>query len=172
MTDDSYTAWALRHPQAAYELQCIMLAGVFPPSPGEDGHSEDWAQAHVRMAAAQAGGLLWRNNVGARKVKDVHVCPSCHFKFEVVNPPLRWGLCNDSAKLNKVLKSGDLVGSRPLLIRPEHVGTTIGQFSMIEMKKPGWVWKGDAHEQAQAACGALVLKAGGHFAFSTGVLPW
>jgi len=172
MTDDTYTAWSLRHPQAAYELQCIMLAGVFPPGPDEEGHSEEWAQAHDRMAAARVGGLLWRNNVGARKVKDTHICPSCEFKFEIVNPPLRWGLCNDSAKLNKGLKSSDLIGIKPLLITPAHVGRVVGQFAAVEEKKPGWAWKGDAHEQAQAAFGALVMKAGGHFEFSTGALSW
>ncbi len=172
MTDDNYTEWAKRHPQAAYELQSIMLAGVFPPGPDEEGHSEEWAQAQDRMAAARAGGLLWRNNVGALKTKEAHVCPACKFPFEVVRPPLRWGVCNDSSKLNKKLKSSDLIGIKPLLITAAHVGTVVGQFAAVEEKKPGWKWSGNAREQAQAAYGALVMKAGGHFEFSTGALAW
>tara|TARA_R100000541_G_scaffold8848_1_gene16457 strand:+ start:844 stop:1365 length:522 start_codon:yes stop_codon:yes gene_type:complete len=172
MTDDTYTEWARRHPQAAYELQAIQLAGVMPPAKGEEGHSEDWAQAQVRMAVARAGGLAWRNNVGANKTKEVHVCPACAFRFEVTRPPLRWGLCNDSAKLNKVMKSSDLIGGRPIVITPSDVGRTILQFFAIEMKKPGWSWSGDSHEQAQAAYGSLVMQKHGFFAFSTGALPW
>jgi len=168
----TYAEWARRHPQAAHELQAVQLAGVFPPAPDEEGHSEDWAQAHDRMRAARAGGLLWRNNVGALKTKEQHVCPSCSFRFEIVRPPLRWGLCNDSSKLNAKLKSSDLIGIKPLLILPQHVGTTVGQFAAVEEKKPGWTWGNTAHEQAQAAFGSLVQQKGGHFEFSTGSLSW
>ena len=172
MTDDNFGEWSKRHPQAAQELLQIQMAGVFPPTPDQEGRTEDWAQAQDRMAAARAGGLLWRNNVGALKTKEVHVCPACQFRFEVARPPLRWGVCNDSSKLNAKLKSSDLIGIKPVLITPQHVGTIIGQFAAVEEKKPGWVWKGDAHEQAQAAFGSLVVKAGGHFEFNTGNLQW
>jgi hypothetical protein len=170
--NDTYEAWAARNPQAAYELQSVQLQGVYPPTPDEDGHSEDWAQANVRMAAPRAGGVLWRNNVGARKTKETHVCPSCRYRFEVLVPPMRWGLCNDSAKLNKVHKSSDLVGFRSVIITPDMVGKKFAQFAAVEMKAPGWTWSGNPHEQAQAAFGSIVLKAGGVFAFSTGGLPW
>lgn len=170
--DDDYTAWAIRHPQAAKELQAIQLAGVFPPAPGEDGYSEEWAQAQVRMQAARAGGLMWRNNVGALKTKEIHACPSCDFRFEVLRPPLRWGVCNDSSKLNAVMKSSDLIGGRPLLITPDMVGRVVLQLAAVEMKKPSWKWTGNKHEQAQAAFGALVQQKGGFFMFSTGDLPW
>lgn len=169
---NTYDEWARRHPQAAQELQAIQQQGVVPPGPDEEGHSEDWAQSQVRMAAARSGAVLWRNNVGARKVKEVHVCPKCTFRFEVVSPPLRWGICNDSAKLNAAMKSSDLIGMVPRLITAADVGKTLGQFVAIEMKKPGWKWKGDSHEQAQAAFGSLVQQKGGAFVFSTGGFPW
>jgi hypothetical protein len=168
----TYEAWAARNPQAAYELQAIQLQGVLPPAHDEVGKSEDWAQAQVRMAAPRAGGVLWRNNVGARKTKETHVCPACRFKFEVLIPPMRWGLCNDSAKLNAVHKSSDLIGFRSVIISPDMVGQTFAQFAAVEMKAPGWHWKGDAHEQAQAAYGSIIQRGGGLFAFSTGKLPW
>jgi hypothetical protein len=172
MTDDTYTEWSIKHPQAALELQAIQLVGVYPPTDHSTGHSEDWAQANIRMAAAKRGALLWRNNVGATKTKEVHVCPACRFKFEVARPPIRWGLCNDSAKLNAKLKSSDLIGCVPRVILSEDVGKTLGQFAAVEAKKPDWRWKGDKHEQAQASYGSLVQSKGGLFAFSTGAWPW
>lgn len=168
----TFDEWERAYPQAARELLSVLTAGVFPPTADEEGHSEDWAQGQVRMEAARRGGLLWRNNVGAIKVKEVHVCPACSFRFEVVRPPMRWGLCNDSSKLNATLKSSDLIGIVPTVITADMVGKTLGQFAAVEMKKPGWNWKGDSHENAQAAFGALVVKAGGRFAFSTGAWPW
>lgn len=168
----TYADWAHKHPQAALELQALQQAGVSPPTDHSTGHSEDRVQADIRMAAAREGAVMWRNNVGASKAKEVHVCPSCRFKYEVTKPPIRWGLCNDSSKLNACLKSSDLVGVVPRVISPSDVGKTLGQFAAVEVKRAAWTWRGDKHEQAQAAYGSLVMSKGGLFTFSTGVWPW
>ncbi len=82
---------------------------------------------------------------------------------------MRWGLANDSAALNKQMKSADLICAIPREIGPEHVGTTIAQFGSIEVKAPGWVFNaGDEHLQAQANWNALITKIGGYACFSTG----
>jgi hypothetical protein len=114
--------------------------------------SEAGVQARVRLAASQAGMRVWRNNVGAvhDPLKNIHV---------------RFGLANDSPQMNDKLKSADLIGIRPRLIGPSDVGTTIGQFVSFEVKHAGWRWRGDEHEQAQAAWAALVISLGGDARF-------
>lgn len=116
--------------------------------------SEAAVQAAVRLEAADKGLYLWRNNVGALLDKR--------------GVPVRYGLCNDTAELNKNFKSGDLIGIRPVTVAPAHVGTVIGQFVSRECKKVGWNYAGDAHEQAQMNWAELVLRAGGDAAFTTG----
>lgn len=153
------TRWAIRHGVdrlALDELEAIMgmHGGHFVP-PDIKGVSEAAMQAAVRREAAQCGARLFRNNVGALLDKR--------------GVPVRYGLANDTAALNAVVKSADLIGWRPVLIRPEHVGTTIAQFLSREVKAPGWVYRGDAHEQAQLAWANLVLAGGGDAAFCTGV---
>ena len=81
---------------------------------------------------------------------------------------IRYGLCNDSAQLNKVIKSSDLVGIRPVVITPDMVGHTVGQFVAREVKRPGWSYHGTDREVAQAAFGQKVLQMGGDFKFCTG----
>lgn len=78
----------------------------------------------VRLAASQAGFVLWRNNTGqawageATKLQDGSVL--------IQNPrPLHAGLCKGSA---------DLIGLRPIVITPDMVGQTIAQFVAIEVK--------------------------------------
>lgn len=167
MTHDQ---WRDRWPQAALELEEI-LTNTSHPAMGDDlGKSETWAQQQARLAIAQAGGMSWRNNVGAMKAKEVHQCPACHFKFEVKQAPLRWGLCNDSTQLNARFKSSDLIGIMPVRITPDMVGSTLGQFVSVEVKRPGWVYKGDAHEKAQLAWLELVASKGGVATFSTGAV--
>jgi len=86
--------------------------------------TETDVQNLCRMRAQELGCVLWRNNVGA--LKDVR------------GVPVRFGLANDSAKINEVFKSSDLIG-----ILPD------GRFFAVECKEPEWRWKGDEHEVAQ-----------------------
>lgn len=115
------------------------------------GTSEAAVQSLVRLEAARKGLKLWRNNVGAL--------------LDSRGVPVRYGLANDSANLNKVVKSGDLIGWRPVLITPAHVGSTIAQFVSRECKRPGWTYGGDEHEQAQLKWAAAVVADGGDAAF-------
>lgn len=118
------------------------------------GKSEAWASSMVRLEASSKGILLFRNNVGALQDKTGRL--------------VRYGLANDSDKVNDVLKSGDLIGVRPVLIQPHHVGHTLGQFVSREMKEPGWQYTGDEHEVAQLQWANLINSAGGDARFATG----
>lgn len=118
------------------------------------GASEAAVQAVVRLEASRKGVLLWRNNVGALKDERGVL--------------VRYGLANTSAGENKILKSGDLVGVRPVLIGPQHVGQTIGQFVSREVKEKGWAYKATPREAAQLAWANLVLSVGGDASFCSG----
>lgn len=152
--------WAARWgvpPQAVKELQerlgvlsQAMPAGTFT------GHDEAGTQNRLRVAAAREGWHLWRNNTGA--------CVDENGRH------IRYGLCNDSQQLNRRVKSSDLVGIRPVLIGPQHVGTTIGQFVAREVKAPGWKYSGSDRERAQRVFIELVAAAGGDAKFTTGDL--
>ena len=116
--------------------------------------SEAAVQAQVRLEAAKKGIKLWRNNVGVfRDARGV---------------PVRYGLANDSTRLNASVKSGDLIGWRPVLITNAHIGTRIAQFVSRECKKSGWKWSGDAHERAQLKWAEAVMADGGDAKFCSG----
>ena len=133
-----------------------------PLNPDVDGKSEVWSQQQVRFKVAHAGGMSWRNNVGATPAK----CPDCGAPRQ----PIRFGLANDSSKLNKRIKSSDLILAIPRLITPTMVGSTIAQFGSIETKRPGWRYTGKGTEPGQAAWLALITRLGGYATFSTGEL--
>jgi hypothetical protein len=122
--------------------------------PEHAGASEAAVQAVVRLEASRKGVLLWRNNVGA--LKDER------------GVPVRYGLANTTAAENKILKSGDLIGVRPVLIGPQHVGHTIGQFVSREVKEKGWSYSATPREEAQLAWAQLILSAGGDASFCSG----
>lgn len=151
-------AWAHRHrvPQAAVaELQAIIGVDGTRRAPDlREGASEGAAASHMRLAAARAGYLCWRNNVGAYKDKQ--------------GRQVRYGLANDSAQLNEEYKSSDYVGGRPRLVTPDMVGSTILQLWVREMKPVGWYYTGTGREPAQLRFIELVLAHGGDAAFSTG----
>jgi hypothetical protein len=119
------------------------------------GTSEAWAQQKIRLDASFKGGRMWTNNMGA--AHDLKA-----------NRMIRYGLANDSARINKVLKSSDLIGVMPTLITPDMVGHYAGLFTSIEVKKPGWHYRGGDHEAAQLAWMQLILSLGGIAGFSTG----
>jgi len=116
--------------------------------------TEASAQNAVRLRAAALRCALWRNNSGALPDKGGRM--------------VRFGLGNDSAPLNAVWKSSDLIGIVPVLIRPEHVGMTFGVFTAVEMKEPGWhLTPGDKRGQAQARFIEQVRSMGGIGGFCT-----
>ena len=119
------------------------------------GVSESDVMAQVRREAADKGLRVWRNNNGA-----VHTADG---RF------IRFGLANDSEAVNKRIKSADLIGCRPIVITPAHVGHTFGQFVSREVKAAGWHFTGTDREQAQLRWAQLVVSLGGDASFATGV---
>lgn len=155
----SIVQWASRHhvsPQALAELRVIFgLNGVGEMPPQATGVSEAAVQSVVRLEAGRKGVRLWRNNVGV-------------LRNELTGQPVRYGLGNDSQQLNKVIKSGDLIGWRAVLITPAHVGSVIAQFVSRECKKVGWSYRGDEHEEAQLKWATVLAQDGGDASFCTG----
>jgi len=151
--------WALKHGVSLSALRELeILEGTYtlptPPDPGH-GKTEAWVQSVVRLEASQKGVKLFRNNVGALKDSTGRV--------------VRYGLANDSAHVNKVIKSGDLIGWRPVVIEPRHVGFRVALFTSREIKAPDWQYDPrDEHTAAQMAWNNLVNADGGDARFATG----
>lgn len=104
--------------------------------------SEASVQNDVRLAAQRRGVYLWRNNSGVLEDRG--------------GRPVRFGLGNDSARINKVLKSSDLIG-----IAPD------GRMVAIECKAPDWRGPRNERERAQAAFINLIRAQGGYAGFAT-----
>lgn len=117
--------------------------------------NESLIQTKIRLVYSERGWRLWRNNVGAFKTEDGRF--------------IRYGLCNDSAAMNKRLKSSDLIGIRPVRITEDMVGQIIGQFAAVECKPPGWQYRGTDRERAQLRFLDLVLSLGGYGRFESDV---
>lgn len=152
-------AWAYRWgvPLAAVldlEASLGMPAAILPIPAKAEGKSEAYADSVVQLEAAQLDILLFRNNVGAL--------------FDEAGRLVRYGLANESKDVNEILKSSDRIGLRPKVIRPEDVGTTVGQFVAREIKEPGWRYTGTGREPAQLAFIELIVSKGGDAAFATG----
>ena len=150
--------WALKHgvtPQAFDELLFIM-GTVDDEKFTESGKPETVVQNNVRLAASGEGWFLNRNNVGVLK--------------DITGRPVRYGLANDTKAKHSVLNSGDLIGIKPVLITPHHVGQTIGQFASLECKAEGWHYTATEHEKAQQSWIKLILSRGGYAKFTTGKL--
>lgn len=148
--------WAIKWqiPAAAVADLRLSLASR-PVVPGEfKPTSEDGVSKLVRLEASHTGVRLWRNNVGVL--------------MNAEGRPVRFGLANDSPAINRVLKSADLIGIRPVVITPGHVGQTLGQFVSREVKTPGWRYTGTEREQAQMAWAEVITAAGGDACFATG----
>lgn len=152
--------WAIKHSvgmDALTELR-QMWGDVDRPNIVLEGRpdSEAFTQSSVVLEAANKGVRLYRNNVGALP--------------DLTGRIVRYGLANDSTARNKIIKSADLIGIRPVLITSAHIGYTIGQFVSRECKKPSWR-PGEDHEREarQLAWAQLILSCGGDAAFCTGV---
>lgn len=116
---------------------------------------ESSLQNKIRLEASRRGVLLFRNNVGAAMTED--------------GRHIRFGLANDSSKINKVIKSSDLIGIKPVVITQEMVGQTIGQFVALEVKRPDWRYMGTAREKAQLKFLDTVTRYGGEAKFINSV---
>ena len=102
--------------------------------------SEGANQNRIRDHFAQQGVRLFRNNSG--------VLPNERGR------PVRYGLANDSAELNRQIKSSDLIGWRPLLITPDMVGQVVAQFASVEVKDDDWQFPRPTNRSEYARCDA------------------
>lgn len=111
-------------------------------------------QQQARLIMARLGGHGWRNNSGACTDETGRL--------------IRYGLGNDSAQLNAVIKSSDLIGITPVRIEPHMVGYYLGVFTALEIKNSGWhLTPGDKRGQAQAKFHQIVRDACGYAGFVT-----
>ncbi len=117
--------------------------------------SESNIQARTRLAATAKHWRLWRNQRGAARTDT--------------GTFIRFGLANDSKAIGDKLKSGDLIGWRPVVITPDMVGRTLAQFVSVECKPEGWRPPPlDTKNEAAAAqyrWAALVNREGGYAVF-------
>lgn len=141
--------WAGRHaipPHALGELLTLWHSVAGPVDPGL---TEAGVQSRLRLCAAAAGNSLWRNNNGACKDDTGRL--------------IRYGIGNDSKKLNDLWKSSDLIGITPVSWQ----GRTFGVFTAIEVKREGWRAPENDRDRAQMQFGLTVESMGGIFAFAT-----
>jgi hypothetical protein len=122
-----------------------------PTTKVDDTYTEGGTNKILRLTAPQQGCILWRNNSGAAVDKRGQL--------------VRYGLGNDSARINGVLKSSDLIGITPV----QWQGKVFGVFTAVESKRADWRWSGNDHERAQANYLALVQRFGGIATFATNV---
>lgn len=144
---NSLQEWATRWgiPQAAY----LELMALFNPTvEATGGYTETGLNAMLRIAAPQTHAILWRNNSGALLDESGRL--------------VRYGLGNDSKRINTVFKSADLIGITPV----EWHGRIFGVFTAIESKAPAWHFTGDAREVAQRNFLTKVEALGGYATFA------
>ena len=131
------------------------MMGVGAPHPTgkiPEGASESAVQAAVRLEAARRGARVFRNNSGVA-TEDKRI--------------IRYGLMNESAPVNAVCKSSDLIGITPTQC---DCGRVFGVFTAIECKRPGWVFrKSDQRAVAQLNFINLIVSLGGVGKFVTSV---
>lgn len=117
---------------------------------------ENSVAQRVQLEAARLGILTMRNNVGA--------CQDETGRF------IRYGLMNESAKLNARIKSSDYIGITPVQAYVEGIGWTIlGVFTAIETKASDWQFNpSDERAVAQLKFHDIVRQHGGFAGFATG----
>lgn len=149
-------AWAARWNVPAAAVDELCRSCIFDPDRSvEPKKSEARVQSEVRLEAAANDTYLFRNNVGAGKLDNG--------KF------IRWGLANDSEKVNDVIKSADLIGIKKTLITVDMVGSYIGKFISRETKPNDWKFSGSLHEHAQLRWATLINAQGGDAKVVTGL---
>ena len=141
---------------ALEELRREMIPDAIAPSLPSWSNSESDVQAEIRLQASREGARLWRNNLGAVHTDDGRF--------------IRYGLANDTQAMNKLIKSSDLIGIKPVSITHRHIGAIIGQFFAREVKAGNWNYSGTEREIAQLKFIQLVTSMGGDAKFTTGEL--
>lgn len=148
--------WAQRHgiPLAAIKELEALYGVIDRPGSVMTNLSEAAVQNNLRLEGARKGVRLFRNNVGAGQLSDGSF--------------VRWGLANESKQVNETIKSGDLIGIRPLTITPVMVGHVVGQFVSREAKEGAWRYSNTEREQAQLRWIQLITSLGGDACFASG----
>ena len=144
--------WAVKWgvSQAAIDDLAVCFNPQFEPVQG--GMTEAILQATLRVEAVKLTSSLWRNNRGAMLDKDDRL--------------VRYGLANDSSRLDKVFKSSDLIGITPVT----WYGRKFGVFTAVECKAPQWEFSpNDERAVAQRNFLAAVQAAGGIALFAQSV---
>ena len=109
---------------------------------------ESTVQNQVLLTGSQFGMLLQRNNNGA-----------C---IDETGRLIRYGLMNESKKVNQEIKSSDLIGITPVQITGHMVGRTVGIYTALECKETGWKMRpSDDRAKAQLKYIELVRSYGG-----------
>lgn len=145
--------WAMRHrvPAAAYQELCDLLNPSLHITKNESGKSEGAVQQNLRVLAPKNGNSLWRNNTGAFQ--------------DDTGRWVRYGLGNDSKKLNEVWKPSDLIGITQ--VRAGYPGQLFGVFTAVEVKEEGWYQTpGDKRAAGQANFMNTVRSMGGLAGFA------
>lgn len=106
----------------------------------------------IRIKSSERGCRLFRNNIGALK--------------DITGRIVRFGLGNDSKKVNEKFKSSDLIGITPVKITPAHIDSTLGIFTSIEVKASNWRYTNIQREQAQKNWLDLIITLGGFAGFA------
>lgn len=141
--------WATRHSVSNPALTELIQLLAMPPSPARQltQYSEAAVQAEIKLAAPRHGGVVWRNNVGV---------------WSDNGTPVRYGLANESAKLNKSVKSSDLIGFIPRIL----AGKLVAVFTAIECKRGSWSWGGTQAEIGQQRFHNIIKAGGGYAGFA------
>lgn len=145
--------WAIRH-SISSQAMSELLTMPLPWSSSTQG-TEAAIQQDIRLAASRIGADLWRNNNGAAQLNG--------------GRHIRFGLGNDSPRINKEFKSSDLIGITPVMVTQRHVGRILGVFTAVEVKHGGWSWSGSERELAQWKYLQLVNSKGGFATFARSI---
>lgn len=147
--------WAQKHgytAQALRELEMI-LNPAFPQGSVSANLSETDTQSRARLAIAEIGGSLMRNNSGAARDQNGRM--------------VRYGLANDSKRINEEFKSHDLIGITPVQVQQHHIGRVFGVFTAYECKHPKWTKPESKRDKAQENFAKFVRAKGGISGFLT-----
>ncbi len=117
---------------------------------------ESLVQIKQRLAIAELGGKAYRNNSGVLPNPDGDL--------------VRFGLGNDSKKINILRKSSDLICVLPVVVTQAMVGHTLGVILVDEVKKEGWRYTGTREEVAQKNFIDIIISMGGIGCFAQSVL--
>ena len=110
--------------------------------------SEAAVSAEITMELSRRGSRVFRNNSGAVTTDD--------------GRHVRFGLGNISAKINKSVKSSDLIGITPVIITQDMVGKQLGVMLSIEVKNSTWKRDtNDPHQNAQQKWIDIIKSLGG-----------